>query len=57
MSPVSSYLSGCGVLGTFIFALGFTTTSYRINEIGSTLSFRTNRRNPEPGREMNQLTQ
>ena len=37
-------------MGTFIFALGFTTTSYQINEIGSTLSFYNILPTLEPGR-------
>ncbi len=39
LSPVSSYLSECGVLDIVYFCSGSSTTFYKINEIGSTLSF------------------
>ncbi len=32
LCPDASYLSECGVLGTFIFAWGLSTTFYQINE-------------------------
>ena len=35
----SSYLSECGVLDIVYFCSGFSTTFYKIDEIGSTLSF------------------
>lgn len=35
----STYLYRCGVLDVVYFLQGFTTASWQINEIGSTLSF------------------